>query len=46
MNKKIIEVLALSQQLIIEANNLLLLQKLFKALENQSKQNENENKNN
>lgn len=46
MNKKIIEVLAFSQQLIIEANNLLLLQKLAKALENQSKQNENENKNN
>lgn len=46
MNKKIIEVLAFSQQLIIEANNLLLLYKLSKALENQSKQNENENKNN
>ena len=46
MNKKIIEVLAFSEQLIIEANNLLLLYKLSKALENQSKRNENENKNN
>lgn len=46
MNKKLIEALAFSEQLIIEANNLLLLQKLFKALENQSKQNENENENN
>lgn len=43
MNKKIIEVLALSQQLIIEANNLLLFCKLEKVLKNQSKQNENEN---
>ena len=43
MNKKLIEALATSQQLIIEINNLLLFQKLAKALENQSKQNENEN---
>lgn len=46
MNKKLIEALATSEQLIIEINNLLLLYKLSKALENQSKQNENENKNN
>ena len=46
MNKKLIEVLALSQQLIIESNNILLFCKLEKALKNQSKQNENENKNN
>ena len=37
MNKKLIEALATSQQLIIEINNLLLFQKLAKALENQSK---------
>ena len=43
MNKKIIEALALSQQLIIEINNLLLFCKLEKALKNQSKQNENKN---
>ena len=46
MNKKLIEALATSEQLIIEINNLLLLYKFSKALENQSKQNENENKNN
>ena len=46
MNKKLIEALATSEQLIIEINNLLLLKKFDKALENQSKQNENENKNN
>ena len=46
MNKKLIEALAIRENLIIEINNLLLLKKLGKALENQSKQNENENKNN
>ena len=46
MNKKLIEALATCEQLIIEINNLLLLKKFDKALENQSKQNENENKNN
>ena len=46
MNKKLIEALATSKQLVIEINNHLLLYKLSKALENQSKQNENENKNN
>ena len=46
MNKKIIEALALSQKLIIEINNLLLFCKLEKALENQSKQKQNENENN
>lgn len=46
MNKKIIEALATSEQLIIEINNLLLLKKFDKALENQSKQNENKNENN
>ena len=46
MNKKLIEALATSEQLIIEINNLLLLYKFSKVLENQSKQNENENKNN
>jgi hypothetical protein len=46
MNKKLIEALATSEQLTIEINNLLLLYKLSKALENQSKQNKNENKNN
>ena len=46
MNKKLIEALATSQQLIMEINNLLLFQKLAKALENQSKQKQNENKNN
>ena len=43
MNKKLIKVLATSQEIINQINNLLLLQKLEKQLEIQLKRNENKN---
>ena len=43
MNKKLVKVLATSQEIINQINNLLLLQKLEKQLEIELKRNENKN---